>query len=205
MNLISDTATHWLRILTFRYVIMLVLFVSCSRSLDRNSYIQWVRDYSHGLHVEQKYSEYIFDVQYQPSDYILLQRGELPSDVKQKDNVNEVSAIQHYIFSVRMADQSLDFMDFNVRDTEEKQRKLYYFSYLFQNDIVLEENGNVLPCVLYHFERSADLKNYYTVVLGFENPDKNSKEATFVVKSEMFSSLPVKIKISKDNIPSLAI
>ncbi|HEY0770102.1 MAG TPA: hypothetical protein VGD31_07180 [Sphingobacteriaceae bacterium] len=167
---------------------------SCSSSLDRDEFIAWVTDYENGLHVKQEHEPYIFDLQFQPADFVRLQR---------QDNTThaDLKAMQYYTLKIGTNGQG-DFLSTGVSSHIEKQQKLYYFSYLFQDNIKLhEENGDVLPCVLYHFEKGLNKES--TFVLGFENPLPLSKSASLVLESEEFGSFPVKIKISKDNIPSL--
>ncbi len=174
------------------------IFTSCTGSLDRKEFIRWVEDYKNGLHVLKVTDEFIFDLQYQPSQYLSLQRnssGALPKI--DEDN------LQHYTLTISASDSKLDFMDYGIHDFSEKQRKLYYFSYLFQNDIHVEENGTIMPCVLFHFERQADLKHGRTFVLAFEKSKEETNETYLVINSDQFGSLPIKIKVFKKNIPAL--
>lgn len=197
------------RISVFRVgcLISSFVFFSCSPDLSKEAYIEWVRDYDHGLHVRKKSSEFVLDLQYQPSAYVWMQQhpAGLRNGGQQEASIDSLSDIQYYTLTVSIDHTNYDFMDYNVRDEAEKQQKLYYFSYLFQNDLVLEENEETLPCVLFHFERQGDLGRHRTFVLGFESPDRTAKEARLVIRSRYFNSLPIKIKVNKDNIPSVSI
>jgi hypothetical protein len=198
-----------LRVSVFRAgcLISAFVFFSCSPDLSKEAYIEWVRDYEHGLHVSKKSSGFVFDLQYQPSAYVWLQqqRAGLRTGGQQEATIDSLSATQYYTLTVSVEDTHYDLIDYNVRDEAEKQQKLYYFSYLFQDDIVLEENDRTLPCVLFHFERQGDLGRHRTFVLGFESPDRNAKEARLVIRSRYFNSLPIKINVNKDNIPPVSI
>lgn len=180
--------------------------LSCSGTLDRKAFVRWVTDYDHGLHVKREADNVVFDLQYTPADYVWLQRTGGRQPIGEGKELKEISALQYYTLTINAKDNQVDFMNLDVRDDAEKQRRLYYFSYLFQNDITVEDNGKVLPCILFHFERPADLRSGgRTFVLGFENPFSNSEEAKLVITSEHLGSLPIKIKVSKKNIPSLSI
>jgi hypothetical protein len=111
--------------------------------------------------------------------------------------------LQYYTLTVSLADKSQDLITYGVADEAQAQRKQYYFSYLFQNDIVLEDNGKSLPCILYHFERSVDVKHGRTFVLAFETAGAPSTEATMVITSEHFGSLPIKIKVGRSGAPKV--
>jgi hypothetical protein len=179
--------------------------ISCQSRLEQKDYIAWVRDYENGLHVKKSNAEFTFDLQYQPSAYVWLQRHGAGTEKIDTTEIATIAGTQYYILTIAVERNDVDFIDYNVKDIKEKQQKLYYFSYQFQNDIFLEENNTRLPCVLFHFERSIDLNQNCTFILGFENQNSDSKEAKLIIQSQQFGSLPVKIKVSKTNIPSLAI
>ncbi|MDQ3395276.1 MAG: hypothetical protein M3512_14345, partial [Bacteroidota bacterium] len=117
----------------------------------------------------------------------------------------EVDHLQYYLLKIEVAGSNMDFLNHGIQSIQEKQEKIYYFSYLFQDDIYLEEEGEKLPCVLFHFERAMDMKNSRTFVLGFEKPLKESESACLIINSDQFDAQNIKIKISKKNIPNLKI
>lgn len=185
------------------FVLLCILLQGCMGPLDRDEYIHWIRDYDNGLHVSKQIGEYVVDVQYQPAQYTQLQKMSTGSYHDTGANKDTLDEIQYYILTVGLADESVDFIDYRVRDVEEKQRKLYYFSYRFQYDITLEEGGKEFPCVLYHFERPVDLRGSRTILLGFEQHTNNSKEATLKISADHFGALPIRIKVSKADIPDV--
>lgn len=178
------------------FFVFVVTFSSCNAPLDRASYQNWIQDYDNGLHVRQSFSNYVFDLQYQPHDYLRA--------IGQTKSV-QGDSLQYYILKISVEDRDESIIDYNAIDVLEKQHRVYYYSFRFQNDIFLEEDGERLPCVLFHFENS-DLIRHRMFLLGFENPRSGSStESTLVVESERLSALPIKIRISKNNIPSLQI
>lgn len=177
------------------FFIVSVLISSCARELEKAEYIRWVQDPKNGLHVIKATSGFVFDLQYQPSDYLWLQSG----DQNQATLANQPDNIQHYLLSVSELDPELGL------DNNEKQERLYYFSYLFQNDIHLEEDGNLEPCMLYHYEGQRSTGNKRIFLLGFENRNSKSNEAKVLIQSKYFGSLPIRIKNVKENIPTLKI
>lgn len=174
---------------------------SCLKGLEREDYIKWIRDPKNGLHAIKELNGFVFDLQYQPSDYVWLQS----SEKGQINSANQADNIQHFILRVSLTDPAHDLINSNIDNNSEKQEKLYYFSYLFQNDIQLEEKGKLIPCVLFHFEKIQDLKHSRTFLLGFENNEPKEKEVKVVIQSEQFGSLPIRIRINKENIPTLKI
>ncbi len=182
------------------YIGWLIGLCSCSHTLDKQQYIEWVHDYANQLHVSKEVGDYVYDVQFTPAAYIWLQRAN--QDANAVKNIEQIDSVQYYTLTIGVKSNA-DFIDYQVQDMVEKQRKLYYFSYLFQNDIQLEQNGRQFPCILFHFERPVDLKASRTFVLGFVNPDREVKEARLIIQSDLLHSVPIKIKISKSNIPIL--
>ncbi len=180
-----------------------VVLLSCSGSLDRQEYMSWVRDYKNGLHVQKQSGEFLFDLQYQPPEYLLLQRNPQLTQNGYAAAVKETEGLQYYILTASLADKSQDITTYGAQNEAEAQRKQYYFSYLFQDDITLEDNGKTMPCVLYHFERSVDLKKGRTFVLAFEATAAPSPETTVVITSEAFGSLPIKIKVKTGQAPKV--
>ena len=176
----------------------IVLMSACSGSLEKDEYIRWIKDTKNGLHVTKVSNEFVFDLQYQPADYLRLQSG-----VLNKQQENTTDQLQYYMLSIGLVNEAADLIDYNVSDNSGKQEKLYYFSYRFQDDIYLEENGKRMPCVLFHFQRPQDSKHKRTFLLAFESQDQKSAETKFVINSAQFGALPVRMKVVKKNIPIL--
>ncbi|HEY3402428.1 MAG TPA: hypothetical protein VGK59_03515 [Ohtaekwangia sp.] len=174
-----------------------VIGAACSNTMDESSFVQWVTDYENGLHVRREAGDYIVDVQYMPEDFKWLQYRDQP---RQQDD-----QLQYYTVTIQPKIDDMDLIDFNIQNEAERQQRLYYFSYSFQNDLMIEENGQALPCVLYHFERPADMKNSRTFLLAFEKHPQASQDVRLVINSRVLGSLPVNIKINKSNIPALAL
>lgn len=181
----------------------LLLTGGCNSTLDKQEYVRWIRDYNNNVHVRSSGSDFIFDVQYQPAEYVLLQRGigDLPAEARVQE-LKKLEGVQYYTLVLSTA-EGTDLVSYRVSNESERQKREYYFSYQFQQDITLEEGGKVLPCILYHFEKPRSQQGGRTFVLGFENNVKQAGEAKLVIRSSLVSSLPVKIKIVKSDIPNV--
>ncbi len=187
------------RVSTYLLVYGLILGVlSCSQSLSQEEYMAWVEDYENGLHIAKTLGDFSFDLQYKPTQYVLFQEGVSPEG----ENLSVDDNMQYYTLVIGLNNKNIDFIDSGISE-QERAEKLYYYSYLFQNDIYLEENGQRLPCLLFHFERSYDLKTSRTFVLAFDNPNPGSKKTQFVIDSPWLNVGPVKFYVDKNNIPEL--
>lgn len=177
---------------------------ACTTKLNSREFQAWIADYNNGLRAKTIVDGLVFDVQYKPSSFVAL---DLSKNLNQdySEVLMEADNMQYFTLTIGIENGDMDFMEYNVNSKEEQQRILYYYSYLFQQDIKLVNGSTKLPCVLYHFERSADMKNSRTFVLAFEKPKEASKESTMRIESEIFSASPIEITVKKNNIPSLEI
>lgn len=181
------------------FAVLLLMTTSCSGELEPGEYVAWVEDYKNGLHVKKPLGDYVFDIQYKPADYIGLQRG---SD-ELKEGRENIDNLQYFTLKLSMKDGSADIISHDAYNKAEIQKRLYYFSYSFQNDIYMEENGVRLPCQLFHFERSYDLKPGRTFVMAFENRFPSSTAARLVINSKLLQTGAVNFEINKKDIPQL--
>lgn len=193
--------------LRISFVFTTTWLIGCTSSLDQPAYVRWVEDPSHGLRVQQTVNDYVLELQYKPTDYVALQRLNRGSDTNHTLSFNQVrnelASLQYYTFTVRTHDSANDLLRYGT--AEEKQRLLYYLSYELQYALHLEEQGQLLPCALYHFERSYDIKQTHTIVLGFAQSDTPGPTATLVIDPPLFSPDPVRLTIQKPTLPELSL
>ncbi|MEL6559870.1 MAG: hypothetical protein AAFQ94_16900 [Bacteroidota bacterium] len=106
------------------------------------------------------------------------------------------SKFMHFKISLATDQVQRDLVEFlKEKSGESAQSILYYLSYRMQKDIYLEVDGIKLDNVLYHFERSFDLKNERVMTVAFEAPLKDNQTTRLVIDSQLLNSGPVKFKI----------
>ena len=187
-----------MRRLTIALVLAFYSFcISCSGSLDKEDYVKWVRDYDHGLHSKVVIDPYVFDLQYLPPEYKWIQESHSGGE-KFKSTQN---SFQYYILRISFKDPSIDFIKGVSEDKKVWERRAYYFSYNFQDEIYLEQDGQRYPCVMFHFENAFDLRPERNFVLGFDAA--LSDQSTLLIDSPAFGDGLVKISISKKDIPTV--
>jgi hypothetical protein len=190
-----------------KLLVVLLGFSSCSSSLNSKQYTAWVENPENKLHLIRKIGDYKFDLQYKPAEYVFLQqiKDQPVAGIDYLKAIEDIGSMQYYTLIIGLDDISEDLINYNIHSEAEKQERLYYLSYLFQNDIYIEGDSSKLPCILFHFERSYDLKPTRTFVLAFENPNKAESITQLVIDSPIFNTGPVKFKIDKKGIPNLNI
>lgn len=175
-----------------------LLITSCVKEVDSKEYISWVKDFENGLHVIKESNGIIFDLQYQPNDYVFLMSKE-NGDGQMLEHDKQ---IHHFVLNINLSNH--DASD-NSPQAETYQEMIYYFSYLFQNDLKLEESEVILPCIMFHFEKAQSKADRMTFILGFESRVADAKQLKLMLNSKYFGSLPINMEIVKKNIPSLKI
>lgn len=183
------------KLLTMRFLLWSIILLSCSSQQTERDYVSWIKDVDNGLHVVEHRGAYKIDVQFTPADYVWLQNRNMSKA--------GLETLQYYTITITPQDASFNLVSFQASNESERQKRLYYFSYLFQNDLTVKENGTVFPCVMFHFERTSDMIQSRTFVLGFEKDLKNAEESEVIINSKLISSIPISIKISKQHIPSI--
>jgi hypothetical protein len=183
-------------------VCLAVTIGACSGSMSKDEYSRWIKDYENGLHVKTTQGEFVYDVQYVPAEWKNFQATSYSGG-----EADSTDGLQYYMLTIGNKTVGTDFIDFGISNLEEKQRKLYYFSYLFQDDISLVDGDQSLPCVLFHFEKDAAMRKSRTFVLGFERTGTASmaEDVTLNINSPWLGVIPVSMHISKRNIPQLAL
>lgn len=165
-------------LLTAGAIVLLVLFSSCGRkTLNAEAYVAWFNAEKENMQCEKEVGDYLFSLQYQPADYLLLldQRNGLLPDSEITERRNELAAGQHYALRIRSNKTSGDFLKNNSSDAADFAEKVNYFAFRMQQQIKLVDSGDTLPCNLFHFERSYGLSPGITFLLSFPDNGNNKK------------------------------
>lgn len=174
--------------------LLLAIAASCGppKPEDEN-YASWVRDYKNGMHVRQEQNDLAFDLQYQPAEFLWIQRNGSYDAKRFESQQQGVDDLQYFVLNIYSSDGRHDVIAQRSQGDEQLSKELlYYFSYRFQNDISIENGGERQPCALFHYEQHGT-KSF---VLGFPKGEKSVNEVTFLINSPVLDSIPVRIKIA---------
>lgn len=178
------------------------IFISaCSKTLDPDAYIVWVKDTENGLRKVKKANGFVFNVQYKPFELIWLEKG----GDKSKGVNTQNEGLQYLELSIKPETGTASILNIHAGSQQELQQNLYYYSYLFEHDIFLEIDGEKFPCSLFHFERGVDVKPERTFSLGFDAPTPKNGLVTLLIKAERLSALPIRIQLEVSKIPTLKV
>lgn len=194
-----------IRLIQFSITILFILTCCTKSELTIQEYTQWISDYNNGLHVRKDVGTLVLDLQYKPSQLVMAQRQGLL--IKEETQTISDSLLQYFTLKIGTT-ASTDFLLHQAQNATDVQRNLYYYSYLFQNDLYIDYKGVRYPCVLYHFER-ATLQGKETIFnLAFEVPGVNHQSddaLTLVIASDHISSLPIRLEIFTRDTPNLQV
>lgn len=191
--------------LSVGFVALLLLNVkSCQRpdavSLGTAEFINWVENPENGLVVEKKMNDLIFSVQYKPLAYeVLLQEKQVLSETDLKLEMDSISDMQYFTFRIAAANGS-DVQKYRSNGEQDYYARLEYFALQMQNDIVLVEGADTLPCLLYHYERTYGIDPRATFVMGFSDKKKSAYNKTLMFNDRAFGSGPVLLTIESSNL-----
>jgi hypothetical protein len=183
-----------------------IFLASCEKEFLRpNQYVKWLEDESNGLKVKKILGDFEFTLQYKPTEYVIF--DQYKSDTLQKGTMDEkrkeYDGLQYYTFQIK-ANGSQEIMKADISNESEYNSRLEYFISPAQDDIMLVENEDTLPCVLYHFERSYGLSPMNNIVLGFEKSKQSSTaDKLFIYNDQVLGTGPVKLTIQEKNIQNI--
>lgn len=198
---------------TFLFIILGISLSACKKSLAPKAYVQWVKSAENGLHKQKEVYPLKLDLLYTPQDYQIvnnLKTNTIKEEVYQKEQ-DRLGDLQYYHLKLSVVDAEgrLDVGNYQIRTMAEQQKRLGYLSFGMQKDIHLIEEGDTLPCVVYHYEQSYDVKPERSFLVAFDQRvDSKDKTKTFILDSPVFGTGPMKIQIEASdllNVPYLKI
>jgi hypothetical protein len=185
-------------------VLIICMLTSCKKKeLECNEFIRWIENEDNGLRVTKKIDDYNFTLQYKPFEYIfLLENKSLkPSLVDFNARKNEMGGMQYYTLRIS-SESTRELMNVGNQQETDYYGKLEYFTSFMNDDICLVQNGDTLPCLLFHFERNYGLSPNNDFVLGFESGAKQVEggERTIIYNDQVLGTGKVKFSISNQDI-----
>jgi hypothetical protein len=192
-------------IFTYTFFLLNVgsIFFSCdTASVSPRGYVDWIRNEGNGLNVKKRIGQFEFTLQYKPVDYVIL--DQFKNDSINKTLVDSLSKnyddMQYYTLRIK-ADDANELMRSGISDESEYDSRLEYFLSEAQDDMMLVENGDTLPCELYHFERNYNLAPMNDIVLGFAKTKfSDTSDKTFIYEDQVLDTGPVELTIQASDI-----
>jgi hypothetical protein len=169
-----------------------------NRELTPLEYVQWVRDERNGLRINKQVDSYIYELQYQPVEYLVLlqERNDEIKASELKKETEERGDLQYFTFKMSSTKGKGILSD---KDLFIENKDIYLLSGL-QRDFMLTEGQDTLECVMLHFEASNNLVPYDQCVLAFEKSGNPVSDITFLFRTEKYAEGWIKIPVKREDI-----
>jgi len=161
-------------------------------------YVQWVRDERNGLRIKKQDGNYVYELQYQPIEYlvVLQERSEEIKASTLKEEAKKRGDLHYFTFKMATTKGKGILSD---KDLFIENKEIYLLSGL-QQDFMLTEGNDTLNCVMLHFESANNLVPYDQCVLAFEKSENPTSDIVFLFRAEKYSDEWVKIPIKRENL-----
>lgn len=182
--------------ISIRFCAGLIIFCSLNSCghLSEKEYRKWSEASANGLHYTRHIDGINLDVRYLTTEFRWLQakKPEL-FEMWMRENRNT----HHFILKI-------NWQSFPNKITSRELN--YYLSYNLQNDIYLQSSdGSKIPCMVAHLENPQISSHDKIVHLAFDSNSLTLPEFTFVIESEVISSVPIKMHFDLSKLPDLKI
>lgn len=174
---------------------LLVLFSRCNKSVTPGELAVWVKAPENGMVQEKSLGNFTYTVMYKPASYVALQSlaGEQGvNKARYEEELKAVGSMLYFTFQVAHADAQDAFMA-DVENEQEYGARVSYFMNDAQQDFMLVNGTDTLPCTLYHYERDYGISNKESISLGFDPGNKPVKNLQFIYNDQQLGTGPVKV------------
>lgn len=176
--------------------VFLMTIWSCQSPLTERDYIDWVEDTRNGLRVVEVREPWVFDIQFKPREYDRLKGG---NELTHDEYNTEMAFFE---LQIKSTASGADWLTDGLTHAERQQR-MYFFSYLFEQHIFLEVDHVRIPCHAFHFERAAYPGLPQRFHVGFEIGIEQKKTYTLIVDSDFFSTFLLRFRFLPKRLPRL--
>jgi hypothetical protein len=186
-------------------LLMMILLSSCrssnvpgKRKLQPADYVQWIESKENGLKVNLEDKPYIYELQYQPIEYLAVMQLRNPQILSSalKEEMEKRGDLQYFTLTMRNEKNRGILSD---KDLEIENKSSYLLSGL-QKDMMMLSGQDTLRCVMLHFESANNLVPYDLCVLAFE-PSVNYKEdIVFLLRTDKYKKGWVRMTIKRKDI-----
>ncbi len=188
--------------ISYFLIVFVMVIDSCSNRfmLSPDSFTKWVENEDNGMHTHCVIGKIRYDLQYKPVEYVCLienRNNSGNSDFAKRKK--ELDGLQYYQLRISLDKSNADLMMNISSGDQDLYRRLSYLEFDFSNRIKLIEDGDSLPCALYHFQNYQGLAPYVDLVFAFRaNPKDNKSARTLFVDDTIFGSGPLHFEFPSD-------
>ncbi len=182
-----------------------------TQSLTPLEYVKWVKSSESGLVKVKTINDLKFSMYHLPTAYMICNDAKDEKLTQQKvvSLALQYQDYEYYMLRIEAPQFNQEFVKYQVSSPTEYEKRIEYYAFSMQHDIVLETENMTIPCEIFHFERIYNIAPYSTFLLGFPKElMEDTKERTLVFNEKVFNKGIVKFRwlsTELDNIPQIAI
>jgi hypothetical protein len=176
-------------------------------------YVKYVKDSKNGLTVVKHMDKVDYSAQYRSAEYMVASEQKDPylkTDMFNKEKL-KYADLEYYLLQISTANGNQDVLTINLQSEEEYTKRQGYYSFAFENDIVLVEGIDTLPCAIFNYVPNYGLSPHIDFLLAFtknknESDGKLKFDRNFIINDQVMGYGTVKLTLKKEdlnNIPSL--
>lgn len=163
-------------------ILIAIILSSCQQSFTGKQLHMWVSDEANGLIQRVENENFIWEVHYQPLEYMIAK--EAKGKELTKDEYNKIKerkkGLQYFKIKIQ-SKRTGNILTNSPTMQEVNDARLQYFLNEFDKDILLIDNNDTLVSSLYHFERNYNALNHNNVLIAFKNDSsKTDKKIMFL-------------------------
>ncbi len=192
-----------------------MILLGCNNEkLKPKEYLKWFQTNANAVVASFEDNNIVYELIYFPAEYILLLQQPNPSKIdseKFNADLDEISKIDYYCLRMYSKKKHFDLLKQDNPQKETVDLRSEILSFKINSAVRLFNCDDTLNCIMHHYENSAGIKPYHSVLFAFENVScqSDSVAATFIYKDILFSSNDIKyINVPKEIInqmPKLSI
>lgn len=193
------------------YAFIMGVFVSCTSTSNEDNvkvlppadYVNWVKNPSNGLVKSSQVGKVLYELTYTPKEYVVANeiRSNSISSEELDNRVSELGNQQYYNLKIKSLNSS-DVMQTNITSRDEYDARINYYSFDFQNDIVLVAGMDTISCNMCHFVRSHGVAPYVDFILSFDEY-KESKDNQILLFDRQIAKDVVSFKYQASDFKNL--
>jgi hypothetical protein len=200
----NDTVVRKNNIFLFLFFVV----TACSKTpslLNDKEYVNWMDSDQNKTCMVKEIGDFEFTILYKPIDYVIAleNRGKNYSNDSILKRKKELEGFQYYTFKIKSLKDN-EFIRTGILSENEYYERLEYFVSTAQDNMMILEGKDTIPCAMYHFERNYGISPYSKMVLSFEERDSlNMNDKIFIYNDKKLGVGKIAIKINASDIKDL--
>lgn len=156
--------------------------------LSPGEYIQWFKSDENHLRKAQTVNGIQYTLEYRSPEFVALLQEQNENITKTElDSVmQDFSDLLQFRLLIEVPGSQQEFLKHNLSADADYEARVKYYAFDMQKDITLKtEQGDSIPCAMYHFERTYNVSPSCVFLLGFVSVNTNEKMEITIYDKEI--------------------